>query len=42
MALKAAILCEIKHNDGHWHFKVTQVHRFCYRSKARMLLPISE
>ena len=29
-------------NDGHWLFKVTQGHRFWYRSNACMRLPISE
>jgi len=33
LAAKAAILCEIMRNDGHW---AIQGHRFWYRSKAHM------
>ena len=42
-ALKSVILCEITRNNRHWPFKVTQGHRFWYRSrpKVRMRLPIT-
>jgi len=39
LALKAAV---ITRNDSHWPFKVTQGHQFCYRSKARIRLAVSD